>query len=85
MIANNGGNWEAFNINIIKGKNLLGKNVISTKPQDTFTYGDVIRVPKKDITTIPSRYSSEDEMMKEFLKVYRRPTIKDYQYMDYVF
>lgn len=87
VIPNNGGSWAGSNINIIKGKTLLGKNVISTRPQDTFTYGDIIKVPKKYITTISSKQGTvpEEELMTEFFKKYKRPTQKDYQFMDYVF
>lgn len=87
VIPNNGGDWSGFDINIIKGRNLLGKNVISTKPQDTFTYGDIITVPKKDITVISSNRGlvPEEKLQEEFFKVYRRPTEKDYKFMDFVF
>ena len=87
VIPNNGGNWTGFNINIIKGKYLLGKNVISTKPMDTFTYGDIIKVPQKAITTISSNYGTVPEkiLMDKFYEIYRRPTLKDYKFMDYVF
>lgn len=87
VIPNSGGSWTGFDINIIKGRNLLGKRVISTKPQDTFTFGDKITVPKKDIITISSKQGTvpEEQLMEQFLKIYRRPTQKDYQFMDYVF
>lgn len=87
VIPHSGGNWTGFDINIIKGKQLLGKNVISTKPMDTFTYGDIIKVPKKSITTISSNYGTVPEkvLMDKFYKIYRRPTLNDYKFMDYVF
>lgn len=89
VIPNNGGSWEGFNINIIKGNQLLGKNVISTRPMDTFTYGDKVIVPRRDITIIPSVNKngivSEQELMKKFFENYKRPTLKDYKFMDYVF
>lgn len=89
VIPNNGGSWEGFNIGIIKGNQLLGKNVISTRPMDTFTYGDKIIVPKRNITIIPNvdknGIVSEQELMKKFFENYKRPTLKDYKFMDYVF
>lgn len=87
VIPNNGGNWTGFDINIINGKQLLGKNIISTKPMDTFTYGDIIKVPQKAITTISSNYGIVPEkiLMDKFYEIYRRPTLKDYKFMDYVF
>lgn len=89
VIPNNGGSWEGFNIGIIKGNQLLGKNVISTRPMDTFTYGDKIIVPKRNITIIPNVNKngivSEQELMKKFFENYKRPTLKDYKFMDYVF
>lgn len=87
VIPNNGGTWNGFDINIISGNQLLGKNVISTKPMDTFTYGDKIVVPKRAFKTISSQHGTipEEQLMTEFFKIYRRPTLKDYQFMDYVF
>ena len=89
VIPNNGGSWEGFNIGIIKGNQLLGKNVISTRPMDTFTYGDKIIVPKRNITIIPNVNKDgivpEQELMKKFFENYKRPTLKDYKFMDYVF
>ena len=89
VIPNNGGSWEGFNIGIIKGNQLLGKNVISTRPMETFTYGDKIIVPKRNITIIPNVNKNgivpEQELMKKFFENYKRPTLKDYKFMDYVF
>lgn len=87
VISNNGGSWEGFDINIINGNQLLGKNVISTKPMDTFTYGNKIIVPRRAIKTISSKQGTvpEKQLMQKFLETYRRPTLKDYQFMDYVF
>lgn len=89
VIPNNGGSWEGFNIGIIKGNQLLGKNVISTRPMDTFTYGDEIIVPKRNIIIIPNVNGNgivpEQELMKRFFEIYKRPTLKDYKFMDYVF
>ena len=89
VIPNNGGSWEGFNIGIIKGNQLLGKNVISTRPMDTFTYGDKIIVPKRNITIIPNVNKNgivpEQELIKKCFENYKRPTLKDYKFMDYVF
>lgn len=87
VISNNGGSWEGFDINIINGNQLLGKNVVSTKPMDTFTYGNKITVPRRAIKTISSKQGTvpEEQLMQKFMKTYRRPTLKDYQFMDYVF
>lgn len=87
VISNNGGSWRGFDINIINGNQLLGKNVISTKPMDTFTYGNKIIVPRRAIKTISSKQGTvpEKQLMQKFLETYRRPTLKDYQFMDYVF
>lgn len=87
VIPNEGGSWKGFDINIIKGNQLLGKNVISTKPMDTFTYGDKIKVPRRAIKTISSKQGTvpEEQLMQQFLREYKRPTLKDYQFMDYVF
>lgn len=87
VISNSGGSWEGFDINIINGNQLLGKNVISTKPMDTFTYGNKIAVPRRAIKTISSKQGTvpEKQLMQKFLETYRRPTLKDYQFMDYVF
>ena len=113
VIPNNGGDWTGSDIHIIPGKTLLGKNVISTRPQDTFTYGDVIEVPNKDIKTISGRNSKNSKyrqiqkdvesdykyktgvdntdlnlyekwLQEEFDKLYKRPSKKDYHFMDYV-
>ena len=87
VISNNGGSWEGFDINIINGNQLLGKNVVSTKPMDTFTYGNKITVPRRAIKTISSKQGTvpEEQLMQKFMETYRRPTLKDYQFMDYVF
>lgn len=47
--------WEGMDYNILPGKYLLGKHVVSTRPMDTFTFGDVWKVPKKDVVTISGR------------------------------
>lgn len=87
VIPHSIGDWFGSDINIIKGNYLLGKNVISTRPMDTFIYGNRMVVPKRAIKTISSKQGTvpEQVLKEEFLKVYRRPTLKDYQFMDYVF
>ena len=49
VLPNNGGDWSTRPILRFPGKNLLGKNVISTRPSDTFTFGENIKVPTKNI------------------------------------
>lgn len=89
VVGNNGGDWTGMPFTIINGKALLGKNVISTQPMDTFTFGNNIRVPKRYIKyRSKSQHKgdlSENALWKEFEEVYKRPTLKDYEFMDYVF
>lgn len=49
VLPNNGGDWSTRPILRFPGKTLLGKNVVSTRPSDTFTFGENIKVPTKDI------------------------------------
>ena len=49
VLPNNGGDWSTRSILRFPGKTLLGKNVISTRPSDTFTFGENIKVPTKNI------------------------------------
>ena len=49
VLPNNGGDWSTRPILRFPGKTLLGKNVISTRPSDTFTFGENIKVPTKNI------------------------------------
>ena len=49
VLPNNGGDWSTRSILRFPGKSLLGKNVISTRPSDTFTFGENIKVPTKNI------------------------------------
>ena len=49
VLPNNGGDWSTRPILRFPGKSLLGKNVISTRPSDTFTFGENIKVPTKNI------------------------------------
>lgn len=49
------GDWDrALTLNF-PGKSLLGRHVISTRPSDTFTYGDDIWLPIKKVTGITGR------------------------------
>jgi hypothetical protein len=98
VISNNGGDWSGITIHAVPGKTLLGKNVISTKPQDTFTFGDIISVPKKEVKSIvigdpnlPGKHGSKtviipEHKVTEYIRQnFRTPTLKDYEFMDYVF
>ena len=49
------GNWNWAPTLAMPGESLLGKNVISTRPSDTFTFGDMISVPAKKVTAITGR------------------------------
>lgn len=48
--SHNGGNWDSADVLAFPGKTLLGKNIISTRPSDTFTFGDNITVPASKVT-----------------------------------
>lgn len=119
--------WDSADVLVIPGKELLGKHVISTRPLDTFTFGDNIKLKPKKIS-----YVSGDEQLLEEMSDYgmdtytskqaidafktnnttptfgidlkkddfseynkaltdiaksrfKAPTLKDYQFMDYVF
>lgn len=98
VISNNGGDWTGMTVHAFPGKILLGKNVISTRPQDTFTYGDIISVPKKQVKSIiigdpnlPGKHGSRtviipEHKVTEYIRQnFRTPTLKDYEFMDYVF
>ena len=49
------GNWNWAPTLAMPGESLLGKNVISTRPSDTFTFGDIITVPINKVTAITGR------------------------------
>lgn len=49
VLPNVGGDWSTRPILRFPGKSLLGKNVISTRPSDTFTFGENIKIPTKNI------------------------------------
>lgn len=44
------GNWDLADVLAFPGKTLLGKNVISTRPSDTFTFGDNITINPSKVT-----------------------------------
>lgn len=54
------GNWDLDNVLAFPGKTLLGKNVISTRPSDTFTFGDNITVSPSKVTF----FSGSDDAVK---------------------
>lgn len=47
--------WDDADVLVFSGKNLLGKHVISTRPSDTFTFGDVITINPKKVTYLSGR------------------------------
>lgn len=47
--------WEDADVLAFAGKNLLGKHVISTRPSDTFTFGDVLTIDPQKVTYISGR------------------------------
>jgi len=49
------GNWNWAPTLSFPGETLLGKRVVSTRPSDTFTYGDVISVPLNRVTAVTGR------------------------------
>ena len=49
------GDWDRDLTLAFPGKTLLGKKVISTRPSDTFTYGDNISVPVKNVVGFTGR------------------------------
>lgn len=116
------GNWDRGYTIAINGKKLLGKRVVSTRPSDTFTFGDKIHIKPKDIigfsgdsrdlkdmlrkikqfsnSTVKKSYNNAGtssgltkadyhEYAKDIELLTREkiksPTLKDYQFMDYVF
>lgn len=54
------GNWNWAPTLAMPGESLLGKNVISTRPSDIFTFGDNISVPVKKVTAITGRQKELD-------------------------
>lgn len=59
VLPNNGGDWSLRPILKIPGNTLLGKNVISTRPSDTFVFGDNIKVPTRNIQVFDRNTSQE--------------------------
>ena len=53
--SHSSGNWDRGLTLAFPGKTLLGKNVISTRPSDTFTFGNNISVPVGDVTAFTGR------------------------------
>lgn len=47
--------WAKADVLAFPGKTLLGKHVVSTRPSDTFTFGDVLSVNPKKVTYISGR------------------------------
>lgn len=58
--SHSAGNWDRGVTLAIPGKKLLGKNVISTRPSDTFTYGNNIQVSAGDVSAITGRQKEID-------------------------
>lgn len=58
--SHSAGNWDRGITLAVPGKKLLGKNVISTRPSDTFTYGNDIQVSVGDVTAITGRQKEID-------------------------
>ena len=58
--SHSAGNWDRGVTLAIPGKKLLGKNVISTRPSDTFTYGNDIQVSVGDVSAITGRQKEID-------------------------
>ena len=116
------GNWDMGYTIAINGKKLLGKRVVSTRPSDTFTFGDKIQIKPEDIigfsgdprtlkdmlgkikqfsnSTVKQSYKNAgvssgltkadySQYAKDIESLTREkikpPTLKDYQFMDYVF
>ena len=50
--AHSNGDWDMADTMVFPGKTLLGKHVISTRPSDTFTYGDNIAIDPSKVTFI---------------------------------
>lgn len=49
------GNWNWAPTLSFPGETLLGKRVVSTRPSDTFTYGDKINIPLNKVTAVTGR------------------------------
>ena len=64
VLPNSGGDWSTRPILRLPGKSLLGKNVISTRPSDTFTFGENIKVPTKNIQVFDQ--NTNQKLLKAF-------------------
>lgn len=53
--SHSSGNWDRGLTLAFPGRTLLGKHVISTRPSDTFTFGDNITVPTSNVTAFTGR------------------------------
>lgn len=47
--------WNKYPTLAFPGETLLGKNVVSTRPSDTFTYGETLLVPVKKVKVLSGR------------------------------
>lgn len=54
-VRSHASNWDDADVISFSGKTLLGKHVISTRPSDTFTYGNIISVKPDKVTYISGR------------------------------
>ena len=53
--SHSAGNWDRGLTLAFPGKTLLGRHVISTRPSDTFVFGDNITIPIKDVIGFSGR------------------------------
>lgn len=74
--SNNGGNWDSADVLAFPGKTLLGKNVISTRPSDTFTFGDNITVPASKVTFYSGDKDILAKVKKEGIRTVTTPTLQ---------
>lgn len=74
--SNNGGNWDSADVLAFPGKTLLGKNVISTRPSDTFTFGDNITVPASKVTFYSGDKNILAKAEKEGIRTVTTPTLQ---------
>lgn len=54
-VRSHAANWDKFDVLAFPGKTLLGKHVISTRPSDTFTFGDLITARPQNVSYISGR------------------------------
>ena len=71
--SHSAGNWDRDLTLAFPGKKLLGKRVISTQPSDTFTFGDNITIPTKDITGFSGRQKELDYLESNGMKPITSP------------